>query len=112
MVSEGTLSGGHARAVLAVSDEEKRVEAAKQMVGMTVRQAEALAKKMNKAPVKTEEKTGIAVDYLSEVAHELENALGRKVAIQQGKTSGSVTMEFYGTDDLERLVEALRRLRV
>lgn len=112
MVSEGTLSGGHARAVLAVAEEEKRVEAAKQMVGMTVRQAEALAKKLNKAPVKTEEKPGVSVDYLSEVAHELENALGRKVAIQQGKTSGSVTMEFYGTDDLERLVEALRRLRV
>lgn len=112
MVSEGTLSGGHARAVLAVAEEEKRVEAAKQMVGMTVRQAEALAKKLNKAPVKTEEKPGVSVDYLSEIAHELENALGRKVAIQQGKTSGSVTMEFYGTDDLERLVEALRRLRV
>lgn len=112
MVSEGTLSGGHARAVLAVAEEEKRVEAAKQMVGMTVRQAEALAKKLNKAPVKAEEKPGVSVDYLSEIAHELENTLGRKVAIQQGKTSGSVTMEFYGTDDLERLVEALRRLRV
>lgn len=112
MVSEGTLSGGHARAVLAVGDEERRVEAAKQMIGMTVRQAEALAKKMNKAPTKTEEKPGVAVDYLTEVAHELENTLGRKVVIQQGKTSGSMTMEFYGTDDLERLVEALRRLRV
>ena len=36
MVSRGELSGGHARAVLAVAEEDKRTDAAKQMVGMTV----------------------------------------------------------------------------
>ena len=39
MVSRGELSGVHARAVLAVAEEDKRTDAAKQMVGMTVRQA-------------------------------------------------------------------------
>lgn len=112
MVTEGQLSGGHARAVLAVAEPEKRIEAAHEMVGMTVRQAEALAKKYNKKPAKKPENAELSVDYLSEAARDLESALGRKVAIQQGKTSGTLTLEYYGADDLERLIEALRGLRV
>ena len=112
MVAEGTLSGGHARAVLAVADEDKRVEAAKQMVGLTVRQAEALAKKLNKKPVEPPAPPAFEVNYLSEAARDLESALGRKVEIQQGKNSGALTLEFYGAEDLERLIDALRSLRV
>ena len=74
MVSEGKLSGGHARAVLAVTEEDKRVEAAKQMVGMSVRQAEALAKRMNKKPVPKPQPEGFSVDYVSEV----EKGIGKR----------------------------------
>lgn len=112
MVSEGKLSGGHARAVLAVAEEEKRVEAAKQMVGMSVRQAEALAKRMNKKPAPKPQPEGFSVDYVSEIEKELESVLGRKISIEQGKNSGTLSLEYYGEDDLERLIEALRGLRV
>ena len=113
MVAEGKLSGGHARAVLAVADEDKRVEAAKQMVGMSVRQAEALAKRLNKRPsVKPPQPEAFSVDYVADVEKELESVLGRKISIQQGKNSGQLTLEYYGADDLERLIEALRSLRV
>ena len=40
------------------------------------------------------------------------SVLGRKICIQQGKNSGQLTLEYYGADDLERLTEALRALRV
>ena len=113
MVSRGELSGGHARAVLAVAEEDKRTDAAKQMVGMTVRQAEALAKKMNKKPVEPKpQESDFSVDYIAALEKELESVLGRKINIQQGKTSGQLTLEYYGADDLERLTEALRALRV
>lgn len=112
MVSEGKLSGGHARAVLAVAEEDKRVEAAKQMVGMSVRQAEALAKRINKKPVSKPQPEGFSVDYVSEIEKELESVLGRKISIEQGKNSGTLSLEYYGADDLERLIEALRGLRV
>ena len=66
MVSEGEISGGHARAVLAVNEEDKRVEAARQMVGLSVRQSEALAKRMNKKPVeKPEQPPEVSVDYIA-----------------------------------------------
>lgn len=112
MVAEGKLSGGHARAVLAVSDQQKRVDAARQMEGMTVRQAEALAKKLNKKPQKAPENPEFSVNYIAEIEKELESVLGRKVGIQQGKTSGTLALTYYGADDLERLIEALRGLRV
>ncbi|MCI7126019.1 MAG: ParB/RepB/Spo0J family partition protein [Agathobaculum sp.] len=112
MVAEGKLSGGHARAVLAVEQVDKRYEAACQMAGMTVRQAETLAKKLNKKPPKTPERADFTVDYVADIAKELEGALGRKVSIQQGKNSGALTLEYYGADDLERLIDALRTLRV
>ena len=113
MVAEGKLSGGHARAVLSVADESMRVEAAKQMVGLSVRQAEALAKRLNKKPVaKPQPPADFSVDYVADVEKELESVLGRKISIQQGKNSGQLTLEYYGADDLERLIEALRGLRV
>lgn len=112
MVAEGKLSGGHARAVLAVQEEDKRVDAARQMVGMSVRQAEALAKRLNKKPVQKPQPQGFSVDYVADIEKELEGVLGRKISIQQGKNSGQLTLEYYGADDLERLIDALRGLRV
>ncbi len=112
MVANGKLSGGHARAVLAVADEDKRVEAAKQMVGMSVRQAESLAKRLNKKPAQKPQTEGFSVDYVAAIEKELESVLGRKISIQQGKNSGQLTLEYYGADDLERLIEALRGLHV
>ena len=98
MVSEGEISGGHARAVLAVNEADKRVEAARQMVGLPVE--------------KPEQSPEVSVDYIAELEKELEGALGRKISIQQGKHSGQLTLEYYGAEDLERLSEALRNLRV
>ncbi len=112
MVAEGKLSGGHARAVLAVQEEDKRIDAARQMVGMSVRQAEALAKRLNKKPVQKPQPQGFSVDYVADIEKELEAVLGRKISIQQGKNSGQLTLEYYGADDLERLIDALRGLRV
>lgn len=112
MVAEGKLSGGHARAVLAVQEEDKRIDAARQMVGMSVRQAEALAKRLNKKPVQKPQPQGFSVDYVADIEKELEGVLGRKISIQQGKNSGQLTLEYYGADDLERLIDALRGLRV
>lgn len=115
MVASGGLSPGHARAILAIQDEERRLEAIEQIAGMSVRQAEKYARQINRAEELENgapPQAGVEVDYLAEAARGLETHLGRKVRIEQGKKSGTVTLEFYGTDDLERLLEALNRLTV
>ena len=113
MVAEGKLSSGHARAVLAIKEEDKRLEAAERMQRMTVRQAESFAKRLNKKPKEKPADPGyVNVDYVAEVERSLESALGRKVTITQGKNAGAVALEFYGADDLERLIQALKALLV
>lgn len=117
MVASGTLSAGHARAVLAIKDESLRTpEVVEKMAGMSVRQAEKFAKNLTHAPEQQNQTpsvdTPFAVDYTAELAHRLENVLGRRVRIEQGKTAGTVSLEFYGDDDLERLAAALETLSV
>lgn len=115
MVASGGLSPGHARAILAIQDEEKRLEAIDQIANMSVRQAEKYARQINKAEELEAQPftpAPFTVDYLAEEARALENQLGRKVRIEQGKKSGTIMLEFYGTDDLERLTAALKQLTV
>lgn len=112
MVIDGRLTSGHARAVLAVQDESKRLAAAKTMAdtGMSVRQAEAYVKKLNQ-PAKTAEPVPVPEefkpDYYAELQRKLEGALGRRVHIENKKNKGRIELEYYGDDDLERLVRAL-----
>ncbi len=49
MVASGGLSPGHARAILAIQDESRRLEAIEQIAGMSVRQAEKYARQINRA---------------------------------------------------------------
>ncbi len=112
MVAEGTLSSGHARAVLAVQDTGKRLAAARTMTeaGMSVRQAEAYVKKLNQPQPDTEQPAqpkAFQPDYYAEIQRRLEGALGRRVRIDHKKNKGKLTLEYYGDDDLERLVNAL-----
>lgn len=117
MVASGTLSAGHARAVLAIKDESLRTpEVLEKMAGMSVRQAEKFAKNLTQTAEEQNQTppadAPFEVDYMAELAHRLESALGRRVRIEQGKTAGTVALEFYGDDDLERLAAALETLSV
>lgn len=112
MVTEGILSSGHARAILAIQDESKRLQAAKTIAqtGMSVRQAEAYSKKINQPPKNMEPNNlnkEFQPDYYAELQQKLEGSLGRRVHIDHKKNKGKVTLEYYGDDDLERLIHAL-----
>lgn len=111
MVTEGKLSSGHARAVLAVQQPEKRLTAAKAMMetGMSVRQAEAYVKRLNQPKQEKMEQVPqeFQPDYYAEVQRKLESSLGRRVQIDHKKNKGKIILEYYGDEDLERLANAL-----
>lgn len=113
LVEEGQLSAGHARALIPIRDEKMQLEAAETVIarGLSVRQTEALAARLAKAqsaPKKEEEPSTVSVDYVREVERELENALGRKVKLVDGRKKGKIEIEFYGSEDREKLIENLR----
>lgn len=113
LVENGTLSAGHARALLPIRDAKLQQEAAQTVVDkrLSVRQTEALASRLAKAPVPAARSAFPAdVDYVREVEHELENALGRKVRLVDGKNKGRIELEFYGPEDREKLIGNLKLL--
>ena len=113
MLENGQLSSGHARALLPIEDKALQLEAAKQVVerGLSVRQTEALAASLLKAPKEQPKKAASEVDYAAHVGAELEKALGRKVRIVDGRKRGRIELEYYGSDDREALLQALFALK-
>ena len=112
LVESGMLSAGHARALLPLEDPELQLEAANAVIAkdLSVRRTESLAAELlkEKTAVKKEKTSG--VDYLGECARQLEQTLGRRVRMTQGRKGGRIELEFYDADDREALLEALKHL--
>lgn len=112
-VQSGALSAGHARALVPLSPLlQARAGYTIIQNNLSVRQAEALAKRL--AAEKKEEKQPDAgqVDYAAVAQKELSSKLGRGVKIVSGRKKGRIELEYYGLDDLNDLLEALALLRI
>ena len=112
LVEDGTLSAGHARALLPLGDPEMQLAAAKTVIekGLSVRRAEALAAQLLKDTQEKPAKKAAGVDYLGECARHLEQVLGRKVRMTQGRKTGRIELEYYDADDREALLQALEAI--
>ncbi|MCI9643783.1 MAG: ParB/RepB/Spo0J family partition protein [Oscillibacter sp.] len=114
LVEEGSLSAGHARALLPLSP-ALQVKAAEAVVQgqLSVRQTEVLAKKMLAEPKEEPElpEPPKEVDYAAEAQQSLASRLGRGVKIVTGRKKGRIELEYYGLDDLNDLLEALALLK-
>lgn len=114
LIEEGKLSAGHARALVPLSPalQEKAAEAVISG-GLSVRQTEALVKRMSAEPWEEPDmpEPPKEVDYAAEAQRELSSKLGRGVRIVTGKKKGRIELEYYGMDDLNELLEALALLR-
>ncbi len=112
LVEAGAISAGHARALLALKTDGERLAVAQkvQNLSLSVRQTEALCKKMAKPPKPAPQAAPLAVDYVAECEKELKQSLGRGVRIVDGKRKGRIELEYYGQDDLQRLYAVLQQL--
>lgn len=116
LVESGTLSAGHARALLPISDDKEQLKAAKAVIdgGLSVRKTEQLVSKtLKKLAEQPEEKTGtdvLMVDYIAETENMLSQALSRKVGIEQKRKGGRIILEYYDSDDREALISNLDRM--
>ena len=113
LVEEGKLSAGHARALLPLSPAMQE-NAANAVVagGLSVRQTEALVKKLSAEKKPEKEPEPQRVDYTAAAQRDLTSRLGRGVRIVSGRKKGRIELEYYGMDDLNDLLEALALLRV
>lgn len=109
LLEEKKITAGHARAVLSLSNPDDMSAFAKLIVdrSLSVREAEKLCrtftdeKKPKKEPVKK-------ASYISMFEEELSQSLGSKVLIDVKSKGGSIRIDYYSDDDLERIIELLK----
>ena len=113
LVEEGKLSAGHARALVPLSPSLQE-SAANAIVsgGLSVRQTEALVKRLSAERKEAQAKDPDEVDYLAEAQNELKARLCRGVKIVPGRKKGRIELEYYGVDDLNDLLDALAVIKV
>ena len=113
LVEEGKLSAGHARALVPLSPSLPE-SAANAIVsgGLSVRQTEALVKRLSAEKIEAQVKDPDEVDYLAEAQNELKARLCRGVKIVPGRKKGRIELEYYGVDDLNDLLDALAVIKV
>lgn len=112
-VNNGTLSMGHARAILGLKDKDQLNSLVKKIVneGLNVRQVEKLVTSLNKQKPKQgkrhkqPKKKDIFILRQEEILRE---QLGTNVKIEKNKNKGKIEIEFYSNEELEKLINVLK----
>jgi len=120
-VVQGVISEGHARVLLRVKDQPEQLRQIRDRIvneELSVRAAERLCGKKSQAPAtdKTGEATApkppaeeLPPAYCAAVVNQLTNQLHTKVRIVQQGKRGKLEIEYYSSDDLDRLTSLLLR---
>jgi ParB family chromosome partitioning protein len=109
-VSRGTLTMGHAKAIVGLKDVKaiKEIALAAIKHEWSVRELEEQIQKIEQ-PTKVKKKTKVKRDpYIHQVEESLREYYGTKVSIKSVKNKGKIELLYYSKDDLERLLELLQ----
>lgn len=109
---QNRITSGHARAILSLESKEKQKELCALIIkkGLSVREAETLAKRWSEKPKKTTppaKRKGDLESQLISLQDSLRRHLGTKVQITPKGKKGKIEIEYYSHEDLERIVEAI-----
>lgn len=108
-IANGKITRGHGRALLAIKDKNERLKTVQSIVDnkVNVRETEKIVNKNKKRRTK---KSTIKEDpFVKEIEEKLMRALGTKVTLSPKKEGGIIQVEFYGDEDLERILDLLIR---
>lgn len=113
MLVDELITSGHARALLSVPDQKLQDELATQILDqkLSVRDTEKMVKNAQKEKkASTEKKKDNKVEQLvyKDLENKMTEALGTKVLIsKKGKNKGTIILEYYSQEDLERITDIL-----
>lgn len=117
MLIDNMLTGGHARALLSITDKEEQHTLALRVFDekLSVRETESLVKKVLSKDEKKEEKPAKETDdsvIYRNIENRMKDILGTKVEIKKkAKNKGRIEIEYYSMEELERLIELINRLK-
>jgi len=109
---QNRITAGHARAILSLETKEKQKELCALIIqkGLSVREAEALARRWSEKPKRVVTPTKRRSDLesqLNSLQDSLRRYLGTKVHITQKGKRGKIEIEYYSFEDLGRIIEAI-----
>ena len=109
LLQSDQLSAGHCKALLGLRDRSKLRALAEKIVAnnLSVREAEALVRQANKVKREEPEETGVSVDYVAELEKKVTSITGRYCKIQTKGQRKTVSIEYGGEGDLEKLLSVL-----
>lgn len=110
LLIEGSLSAGHARALLMVKKKSQMKVLADKAVnsGLSVRELEALSSKLSERAAKKDKADTASKDPdIEDLESRLQEKLGTRVNIKHGKKGGRIEITYYDSDDLERILEVI-----
>ncbi|KUK37178.1 MAG: ParB family transcriptional regulator, chromosome partitioning protein [Clostridia bacterium] len=108
LLGQGKLSVGHGKVLLGIPDPAGQERLAREIVekGLTVREAEKAVQRLLKEGGSRQKAREKEKDVeLAAVEDRLRERLGTKVRIRPGRRGGRIEIEYYGRDDLDRLLE-------
>ncbi|MFA6915616.1 MAG: ParB/RepB/Spo0J family partition protein [Parachlamydiales bacterium] len=107
--SSGSITMGHAKAILALEIEEQQQLLLEIILrdGLSVRQAEQAAQRLAEKDKKKQLVFRPRDFYLEHLARQLEEKLGTKVIVQGAGKKGKITIDYYSLDDIDRLLALL-----
>jgi len=105
-IATGSISMGHAKALLSLERIRDQIRAASLIVkkGLSVREAEAIATRLKNPP---KEKKIRQTHELKAVAEKLTKSLGTKVSISAKARGGRIVIEYYSSEELDRILEKI-----
>ena len=112
--TDGSLSMGHARALLGADNSTQQLTAWRTVVArkLSVRETEKLVRQLKSVKKRPKvSKNRSEQIYLTSLAEDLSRHLGTKIMIKKNGKKGRVEIEFYSDDDLERLIDRLKNTR-
>ncbi|MCH5185157.1 MAG: ParB/RepB/Spo0J family partition protein [Oscillospiraceae bacterium] len=105
---DGTITSGHARAVMSVTSPEGQTALLNSIIenDLNVRQSEAMAKRISAEKPKKAFAPLSAYDIeIDRIQNKISSSLGTKVTISHSGKKGKIQIEYYSDEDLERLME-------
>ena len=115
LVEEGKLSSGHARALVVIEDEDIQLQLANLAVEekITVRDIEQAVKELQKPyeepvaqPKKKKEETKMSIE-MQDLIEKMQRRFATKVSVKGNDKKGQIIIEYYNTDDLDRLFQII-----
>lgn len=110
-VAHGKLSVGHAKAILSIKDHASQCLAADQILkkNLTVRSAEQLAKEFlnPKKPSSSKPNSQETDAVIKQIQNTLRDRFGTKVKLTHTAKKGKIELNYYGNDDLQRILDLL-----